>query len=327
MADKKKGFGPSAKCPQAGYVQSPWQSVPLCPWNHLLNFHQPKLEHTYLTSIHRSVCMSDLNTCGLAAGAILFEMVCGAKTGMSLFHWCRLILCIAIPGILGICCRSGRFPYTSNNPKGRLQVLPFVRALLCGMATLSFVMDYQSHFLNHEGQSVLDAPPTTTIAPLVFTSLGLRLPFNMHVWVQGLATLVSLPWVVPFHGDCTVNPILANSVNEVGYGIEDVLVRISVLGYPLNRPGPLPGDYPCWLVGAFVHVFVGFVVPTFILYLLELRSRYRFLKSTLQDGCEDAKELKKFCWCGVAGFSFLATVGTQMFWFTVKEIGKKSSWC
>ncbi|GMH38838.1 hypothetical protein BSKO_06736 [Bryopsis sp. KO-2023] len=302
--------------------------IKTCPWNRWLEFHNLQTENQYQASTFTDLCFADRLTFAIVASGAPLKIISWNTHGklVTLVHHGWMVFSAILVMVLRHWCKERRGPYTTI--QGRRLVVSRLRIIVSAMNTVLTVSEEPSQ-VYAEDHIVMRMLTRTSTAPLVFTALGLRLPFKTNVWVQGLATLVSIPWVVPVTSQCQLNPALASAINKVGHVMEEVLIRISVLGCPLSRQPPSPGENPCWLVGLFMHVLVGFLVPLLILYLSELKSRVQFLQSReiVRDGSLGNQELKVHSWCAVAWMSFACVVGTQAFWFTVKGIAHKVPLC
>jgi len=119
---------------------------------------------------------------------------------------------------------------------------------------------------------ILSKSPVTC---MFFTSLVHRLEFRYHILIHFLALIEAFIWIPPFCRTCSQHPGIGKSFNQVGYGID------WIFSYTILDSLPDPTDYPCWMMTTLFTIVVGFVIPTFLVFVTEVSSRSLFLHSRL----------------------------------------------
>lgn len=167
----------------------------------------------------------------------------------------------------------------------------------------------------------------TPIAALLVSSFN-RLPFRQHVWVHFFCAIMSWMWIFNLCEGCERNPDIDSGVNSIGWLTEGAIIRISTFGFPTDRPALLPGQYSCWLVGLFYHIWLGFFLPTAVVYMSELLSRVEYIKransissSEMLDQLNTLK-ISKLIFAGL-----VTVVGTQFIWVLLKTIDNSYLLC
>ncbi|GMH43117.1 hypothetical protein BSKO_11039 [Bryopsis sp. KO-2023] len=157
----------------------------------------------------------------------------------------------------------------------------------------------------------------TSITPLWSSALGLQIPFKKHVWIHTFSTLLSALWIPNLCSACDLSDEFTRSTNELGWWTEWAIQKAVVLGFPVKKELPKEGEFPCLLVGLFYHVWLGFVLPTMGVYMVEIISRSKFLMHSLGGASSDCRVFR-IGGLMVGGLYFL--VGSQLLWFLLKGI-------
>ncbi|CAD7695050.1 unnamed protein product [Ostreobium quekettii] len=176
----------------------------------------------------------------------------------------------------------------------------------------------------------------TIVLPNAVISLGMMLPLREHLFVQGLGCLVSIFWVTGMHCRSWVDAgegrdAIRNAFGVIGETIEWWVDRATLIGLPgsFRNGGSTSGEQPsCWLVMGSVQVVGVLVIPTMLVYAVEVSLRLKFILDRTADDCERESYVKAWIgsmvvmvWCGIV-MSMVGWSGLQ----AMEELWQQAGW-
>ncbi|GMH39681.1 hypothetical protein BSKO_07579 [Bryopsis sp. KO-2023] len=137
------------------------------------------------------------------------------------------------------------------------------------------------------------------LAPMVVSSVNVRLPFRVHFPAQIAATLLCTFWLQAM---CFNGSQFGWMFNSIGEGLDGLMVKMYL---PFITDAERGITVPCYAVVSFLHMMVGFVMPTLLVFVLEVQSRAEFLMKVL--GSEHHDGIHRFlhdalwfgCWAAL----------------------------
>ncbi|GMH38823.1 hypothetical protein BSKO_06721 [Bryopsis sp. KO-2023] len=300
----------------------------VCPWDRWLRFRCPQTEHGFMISMEESVANLDRNFFTFGIIYCMARMIsCEASGWNYLGHQAGHLFIILVTAFMYWCTMNRRGLYAPGNFQGRIRIMGSLRVVASCIDVVVMTIGDDPAKIFVTNFTFLRIITHTGIAPVLMEGFAMQFPFKQHLMIQGVDSALAMTWIFRFQSECAVNEQLADNVNQIGYIIEEVLVRMSVMGFPLNRPLPASGDYPCWLVGGFWHVVVAFLLPMLVIYCVESRSRIRYLKDRRMPRNVDANGLNMFFWIGLVEKILICMIGLQVSWFTLKALADGELHC
>ncbi|GMH46005.1 hypothetical protein BSKO_13969 [Bryopsis sp. KO-2023] len=287
-----------------------------CPWDMWLRFRNPDVEARFVTHSNEKLTGVDAITNKipvLLGPAKVFSWKSTGLVRTALHHTWLLSSSLTALVILAAI-RSDPAMYTARrihiNSVYRL-VISIGNGLVVMLEDTLDVWD-----ANSMGVGIVSKSP---IAGMLLMGMALRVPFKRHVLIQGVLTCLSCLWVTKFCEACRFDDEIDAAVNRIGWSTDGFMQRLSTLGVVLSkRPDPSAGQYPCWLVGVFYHWWLGFFLPSVVVYVSECLSRWSFLKPMLEE--RDAARVKIALHSRLILTGATALIGSQVLWFVLKAM-------
>lgn len=283
---------------------------------HMLTFHDPCLEKEFMGIMGKSWVKNDVMMffmAGLTGSVELFNNI--SKHG------------VIAPVTLGmsICCFAVLLVMGLRNPdeyqRWRVQGLSWFKPCL----NIVFGISVSHISVSHIWQAdklltfMLRSGARTVLPPMVMKTLGCPLPFKRHILVLALSSSSFFGWTTSLCNACGADDAVRSTVHKVGWMTENLMIRISLLGFPANIKYPPLGEYPCWQVGLFYGVLMEVLVPAFIIYIQEYCQRIAFLKAKANKDQQAAyNKLRVKTITMVAMYSLVCL---QILWFMIRAVG------
>ncbi|GMH34437.1 hypothetical protein BSKO_02271 [Bryopsis sp. KO-2023] len=125
------------------------------------------------------------------------------------------------------------------------------------------------------GRIFLESP----ISMLVGMTFWHSLPFKSMFFQHSFSLVLSSPWMLGFCRTCSETPLASGQIKVIGDVFDTVSTLVfNAVGLPIVR---MSEWYTCLGVSAYAHVSLGWLVPLFLTYQVELSSRGRFLRSVV----------------------------------------------
>ncbi|GMH32712.1 hypothetical protein BSKO_00546 [Bryopsis sp. KO-2023] len=230
--------------------------------------------------------------------------------------------------ILSSCGFSGFCLYLMHKHRGfyrqhRLRLITILRPLIVIGGGLTFFVHDPGELWKPAllASRIFSQTPVTAL----FSTSLLVLPFKRHFWVQLVGASISWVWVENLCQACEASAEVDWAVNRIGWITEEVITRMAMFGFPVNRPELQRGQFPCWLVGLFYHFWLGFVIPCIACYVLELLARIASLRSRMGGDAERDLTILKVGRLLFVGL--VSIVGTQVLWVVMKSLVGPSLVC
>ncbi|GMH42882.1 hypothetical protein BSKO_10801 [Bryopsis sp. KO-2023] len=276
----------------------------ICPWSHMLKFHNEEYERHYAQSMLLSCAKTDRISAIIPLILTPVKCLTSDISHPWEFCLCMAVFYVAIPlFMLWLMTFNPNF-YTRNR-----SLLPFLgRPIIAtGCAAIMF---YETLWIQPAPLQMLSNIATKScIVPLITTTFGMRLPFSHHLTIQLISNLLSCFWVKGLDDVCMSDLDVAEGVNTLGYFTERLVV------FPLGGPPLKSGQFSCRLVGLFYHSWLGFFVPTMLLYCIECWGRSSYLEHVSSSANQMLQVFRKASLL-LAGLVFV--VGTQLLWLGLK---------
>eukprot|EP00803_Ostreobium_quekettii_P006308 evm.model.scf_575EXC.1 EVM.evm.TU.scf_575EXC.1 scf_575EXC:791-1858(-) len=176
--------------------------------------------------------------------------------------------------------------------------------------------------------SVFDSPTATfstfchdlfrksTLTVMAISPTMLPLSFRLHTAVSGACLMVALFWATPNY--CRAWTDSEEFISAVAL-MERVVNALMMLGGggDTQSDGQIQQGWSCFLVVAFAHVVLGFIVPTAVVYGTECCMRCQFLLRKFPSG-------RRFCLPEGRGLALLiigsAAVAASTAWVVLKVL-------
>lgn len=299
--------GMSSGCQSPGAVADDSSQITF-----LLTFKNPSLEKEFLDAANAAWTKCDLLACKLSIVSAVTRIFSWKNPNLipTLVHHASVVVfAVLLPLLL-----LKRMLYDPiEYQKQRIAMFPYLKLFLGAAQAVVIYLDSSLFVGPSTGVHLLvwNLLCKSTI-PMMVLAVGPPLPFKHHVVVQAVCTLLGMAWVGNLCSGDRQNDELRTAIHVFGWRTEGILRKLSFGGFLSDSTCPSPGEYPCWLWGVFSTVLIVFILPSYLLYLLEYRFRVQFLQRRMQE------EPTVFLVGRVVMISLFVVVLSQLVWFKAK---------
>lgn len=138
-------------------------------------------------------------------------------------------------------------------------------AMLAANVSLSGIYHMKS-YASLLGRFIVWGP----LAPLMMSSLNMRLPFSVHLPVQLVAVTLSSFWL---HHVCSYAHQFPTLFGAIGGNVDKLMAKMYV---PFLYDTQDSLQMPCYAVVIFAHFAFGFVIPSLLVFVSEVCARAEF---------------------------------------------------
>lgn len=311
----------SSSCSSFDECQDPRPVVDACSQiSMLLEFKNPSLEKEFLLAANAAWIKCDLVACNLSMVLAMAKILSWKNPSIipSLTHHTSVIVfAVCLPLLLLKRMRADPIEYQ----KQRMTLFFYLKLCLgAAQAAGTYIENPWSEWASRRVSLILWNLLCKSTAPMMILAIGPPLPFRHSIIVQALCSVLGFAWVGNLCLASVESPELQTSIHVLGWRTEGFLRKLSLGSFLSDPTCPSQGEYPCWLWGVFSTFLLVFMVPSYLLYLLEYRFRIRFLQCRMQE------EHTVFLVGRVVMISLLFVVLSQLIWFKAKLLALWTGW-
>lgn len=285
----------------------------------LLIFKDPSLEQEFLRRAQATWTKCDIVTYIMAMVVTVSKILSFSRADAQSKYLHGLA--VLIPGFVA---PGALLIHVHENPIGyqkrRTKIMSMIKVVIgIGQVVVSMTEDpYDIWNAKEFPHILLRGFSRTPFPPMFVLAIGNPIPFWWHVVMQSFLCTIGAAWVPKLSGVCDTVPLVREAFARLGHITEGYLALFGPFAAGASKA---PQTYSCEFVASFYTIFLQFLAPSYLIYLLECGMRLRYLREKMSEDESALQSHLKYCLVALATVSLFLSL--QIVWFGARSWGEK----